>query len=146
GTRPGRCRAHQISVLAWMTAVRGRRSVANPRVEAKINPRFNPSPDDKIPRPDDHRGMTTTDYLINAMFVLVVLRQARERRLTVRGLVAPMLLVLFVAQLYVHSIPSAGNDPVLVGLLATLGLTLGIVSGLTTHVSRGGDRAAVHRG
>ena len=89
--------------------------------------------------------MTTTDYLINAMFVLVVLRQARERRLTVRGLVAPMLLVLFVAQLYVHSIPSAGNDPVLVGLLATLGLTLGIVSGLTTHVRRGDDGAALAR-
>jgi hypothetical protein len=128
-----------------MTAVRGRRSIANPGVEAKVNPRFNLSPDDKMPRPDDHRGMTTTDYLINAMFVLVVLRQARERRLIVRSLVAPMLLVLFVARLYVHSIPSAGNDLVLVGLLATIGLTLGVVSGLATHVRRGDDGVALAR-
>jgi hypothetical protein len=88
--------------------------------------------------------MTTTDYLINALFVLVVLRQTRERRLDVRSFVAPMVLVLFVARIYVHSIPSAGNDLVLVGLLATVGLTLGVVSGFATHVRRG-DGVALAR-
>jgi DNA-binding NarL/FixJ family response regulator len=38
--------------------------------------------------------MTTSDYLINAVFVLVVLRQARERQVSVRGLVAPLAEVL----------------------------------------------------
>ena len=89
--------------------------------------------------------MTTTDYLINAAFVLVVLRQARERQLDVRGLVDPLVLVFFVARLYVHSIPSAGNDLVLVGLLASIGLTLGILCGFATHVRVGGDGFALAR-
>ncbi len=118
---------------------------ANPGVEPEVNPRFNPWGDDTRRRLDDHRGMTTTDYLINAVFVLVVLRQARERRLDLRSLVAPMVLVLFVTRMYVHSIPSAGNDLVLVGVLATVGLTLGIVSGLATHVRHGEEGVALAR-
>ena len=89
--------------------------------------------------------MTTSDYLINAAFVLVVLRQARERRLDVRGLVVPLAVVLFVAHLYVHSIPSSGNDLALVGVLAAVGLTLGLVSGLATHVRLGGDGVPLTR-
>ena len=89
--------------------------------------------------------MTTTDYLINAAFVLVVLRQARERRLDVRGLLVPLAVVLFVAHLYVHSIPSSGNDLLLVGLLAAVGLTLGLVSGFATHVRLGGDGVPLTR-
>jgi hypothetical protein len=119
-------------------------SEINPGVEAEVNPRFNLWADDTTTRPDDHRVMTTTDYLINALFVLVVLRQTRERRLDVRSFVAPMVLALFVARIYVHSIPSAGNDLVLVGLLATAGLTLGVVSGFATHV-RPGDGVALAR-
>jgi hypothetical protein len=88
--------------------------------------------------------MTTTDYLVNAAFVLVVLRQARERQLDVRSLVVPMVLVFFVAQRYVHSIPSAGNDLVLVGLLASLGLALGVLCGFATHV-RVSDGVALAR-
>jgi hypothetical protein len=89
--------------------------------------------------------MTTTDYLINAAFVLVVLRQARERQLDLRGLVVPLVVVFFVARLYVHSIPSAGNDLVLVGLLASAGLALGLLSGFATHVRVGGDGVAIAR-
>jgi hypothetical protein len=89
--------------------------------------------------------MTTTDYLINAAFVLVVLRQARERQLDLRAVVGPLVVVLFVAQKYVHSIPSAGNDLVLVGLLASVGLTLGILCGLATHVRVGADGVALAR-
>ena len=54
--------------------------------------------------------MTTTDYLINGLFVLVVLRQSRERVLDRRSIVVPLVLVFFVAQMYLHSIPTAGND------------------------------------
>jgi len=89
--------------------------------------------------------MTTSDYLINAAFVLVVLRQARERQLDIRGLVVPLAVVLFVAHLYVHSIPSSGNDLALVGVLAAVGLTLGLVSGLATHVRLGGDGVPLTR-
>ena len=89
--------------------------------------------------------MTTTDYLINAVFVFVVLRQARERQLDLRSLVVPVLLVVWVAQMYVHSIPTAGNDLVLVALLASVGLTLGVLCGFATHVRIGSDGVALAR-
>jgi hypothetical protein len=88
--------------------------------------------------------MTTSDYLINALFVFVVLRQARERRLDFRSFVFPMLAVLFVAHLYIHSLPTAGNDLVLVGALAVVGLALGLASGFATQV-RAGDGIALAR-
>jgi hypothetical protein len=85
-------------------------ALSNPWVDRRINRQFNPCSDDEAPRPVDHRGMTTTDYLINAAFVFVVLRQAGERRLDRRSLVVPLAAVYLVAQLYVHSIPTAGNE------------------------------------
>ncbi len=89
--------------------------------------------------------MTITDYLINAMFLLVVARQARERELDRRSVVVPLVLVFFVAQMYLHSIPTAGNDLVLIGLLAAVGLILGIASGFATHVRAGDRRLAAAR-
>ena len=89
--------------------------------------------------------MTFTDYLINAVFVFIVLRQARERRLDLRSLLVPLAVVLFVARNYVHSIPTAGNDLVLVGLLATVGLSFGLLSGFATHVRVDETGAALAR-
>jgi hypothetical protein len=89
--------------------------------------------------------MTTSDYLINALFVLVVLRQARERRLDLRSIVVPLAMVAFVARMYVHSLPTAGNDLVLVGTLVAVGLTLGILCGLATQVRAGDDGSALAR-
>jgi hypothetical protein len=117
----------------------------DPWVELKINPRFKPQADDAIGPGDDDGGMTITDYLINAIFVLVVLRQARERELDRRSVLVPLLLVVFVAQMYLHSIPSAGNDLVLIGLLAVVGLLLGVASGFATHVRAGESGLAVAR-
>lgn len=81
--------------------------------------------------------MTITDYLINAVFVFVVLRQARERVVDLKSLVIPLAVVFFVARNYVHSIPTAGNDLVLVALLASVGLGLGLLSGFATRVRVG---------
>jgi hypothetical protein len=89
--------------------------------------------------------MTTTDYLINSLFLLVVLRQAHERKLDVRTFVLPLVLVFIVARQYIHTIPTAGNDLVLIGLLATVGLTSGILSGLATHVRLTDDGNAAAR-
>jgi len=90
-------------------------------------------------------GMTTTDYLINAAFVFVVLRQARDRQVDRRALIVPLLLVFLVAQRYVHSVPTAGSDLVLIGLLAAVGLTLGVLCGFATHVRAAGDGLALAR-
>jgi hypothetical protein len=89
--------------------------------------------------------MTTTDYLVNAMFIFIVLRQARERQLDVRSFLVPMIAVVWVAQMYVHSIPSTGNDLVLVAALASVGLTLGVLGGFATHVRLGSNGVALAR-
>jgi hypothetical protein len=115
-------------------------------VEGEINLRINPCSDDARRPRVDHRPMTTGDYLINALFVFLVLRQARERELTVRTFVVPLAVVFFVARQYVHTIPTAGNDLDLIGVLAVLGLSLGVASGLATQVRAGGDAALARVG
>jgi hypothetical protein len=90
-------------------------------------------------------AMTTTDYLINAVFVLIVMSQARERELDRRSVIIPLAVLVYVAQMYVHSIPTAGNDLLLVAALGTVGLTLGVASGLVTHVRAGENGLAVAR-
>jgi hypothetical protein len=89
--------------------------------------------------------MTITDYLINAVFVLIVLSQARERELDRRSFIIPLAIIAYVAHIYVHSIPTSGNDLVLIAALGTVGLTLGIASGLATHVRAGENGLAVAR-
>jgi hypothetical protein len=89
--------------------------------------------------------MTITDYLINALFILVVFRQARERELDLRSAIIPLALVAYVAHLYVRSIPTAGNDLVLIVALGTVGLALGVASGLATQVRAGENGLAVAR-
>jgi hypothetical protein len=90
-------------------------------------------------------AMTTTDYLINAMFVLIVIRQARERELDRRSVIIPLAIIAYVAHLYVRTIPTSGNDLVLVAALGSLGLTLGIASGFATHVRAGDNGYALAR-
>jgi hypothetical protein len=89
--------------------------------------------------------MTITDYLINAVFVLIVFRQACERELDLRSVIVPLAVVAYVAHLYVHSIPTAGNDLVLIGALGVVGLALGVASGFATHVRPGENGLAVAR-
>jgi hypothetical protein len=89
--------------------------------------------------------MSTTDYLINALFILIVLRQARERELDRRSAIIPLAIVVYVAHLYVRSIPTAGNDLVLIAALGSIGLGLGIASGFATHVRAGENGLALAR-
>jgi hypothetical protein len=89
--------------------------------------------------------MTTTDYLINAVLVLLVVRQVRERRVDLRSLVLPIVLVSQVVQHYLHSIPTAGNDLLLIIGLASVGLLLGTTSAFFTGVRVGGDGVALAR-
>ena len=78
--------------------------------------------------------MTTTDYILNAVFVFLVLRQTRESKLDRRAVLVPLSIVFFVANSYLHTIPTSGNDLVLIGGLASIGVTLGVLGGLATHV------------
>ena len=49
--------------------------------------------------------MTTTEYLLNAAFVLLVLRQAWERELDRRSVIVPLVLMFFVGSQYLRTLP-----------------------------------------
>lgn len=88
--------------------------------------------------------MSLTDYLLNGLLVALVFLQVRGRRMSVRMLLFPVAIVAGVAVEYLHSIPTAGNDLLLVVVGALAGLVLGGGCGLATRVfRRDTDGAAV---
>ncbi|MEV7142151.1 hypothetical protein [Streptomyces tauricus] len=82
--------------------------------------------------------MTTTDWITDIALVLVVFRQLREGRLDLRSYLVPLGIVAFVASQYLHTVPSAGNDLVLIGALVAAGAALGVAGGVYTRI-RGAD-------
>jgi hypothetical protein len=90
--------------------------------------------------------MTTTDYLVDIALLLVVFRQIREGRIDARFVLIPLGIVAFVAHNYLHSIPTAGNDVVLIAVMVTLGAMLGIAGGFATRVRFDGEHALARAG
>lgn len=80
---------------------------------------------------DDDAHMTSSDYLIDSALVLLVLMQIKERRLTTKTLIRPLVILGIAVANYLHGIPTAGNDLVLVGVLSIVGLVIGVASGQT---------------
>jgi hypothetical protein len=91
------------------------------------------------PRDASMRVMTTTDYLIDSTLVLLVILQIKDRPLTTRALVRPLIIVGIAVANYLHGIPTAGNDLVLVGAFALLGGLIGIASAKTVLMHRDAD-------
>ena len=89
--------------------------------------------------------MTTTDYLISAALILVVVRQIRGKRLAGASLYVPLALVGYAAVNYLHGLPTQGNDLGLVALCLAAGLTLGVLCGLFTLVYPDGGGVAYAR-
>jgi hypothetical protein len=73
--------------------------------------------------------MTFTNYLLDSALVLLVLLQIKERTLTTRSMIRPFVIVAIAVASYLHGIPTAGNDLVLVAVLAALGGLIGAASG-----------------
>ena len=94
---------------------------------------------------DDDAPMTTTDYILDSALVLLVLIQIPERRLTTKALVRPLVIVAIAVANYLHGIPTAGNDLVLIGALALTGLLIGVASGQTVIMRRGEDGEVLAR-
>jgi hypothetical protein len=90
--------------------------------------------------------MTPSEYLLNAAFVFLVLRQARERQLDRRSVIVPLVLMFFVGGQYLHSVPAAGNDLVFIVLLGAVGLALGVLGGFATQVRVEGEVALARVG
>ena len=83
--------------------------------------------------------MNTTDYIVNGILVLLVIRQIRGGRLDLTGLLLPVVLVTATAVYYLRSVPTAGNDLTLELTLAGAGAALGIGCGLATQLTRRQD-------
>jgi hypothetical protein len=89
--------------------------------------------------------MTFTDYLIDSVLVLLVLLQIKERKLTTKAIVRPMVIVAIAVANYLHGIPTAGNDLVLVAVLALTGLLIGAASGQSVIMRRDVDGGVLAR-
>jgi hypothetical protein len=89
--------------------------------------------------------MTTTDYLIDSLLVLLVLLQIKERTLTTRTLVRPLVIVGVAVAEYMHGFPTAGNDVLLIVAVGVVGATIGVASGLAAIMRVREDGAVTAR-
>ena len=78
-------------------------------------------------------------YVINAILVLMVVRQIREHSLDLRALAVPVLAVGAAAVMFLHSVPGGGNDIALELLGVSAGVAMGAIGGLATRLRRGAD-------
>ncbi|MFI7336548.1 hypothetical protein ACIBUY_01240 [Streptomyces sp. NPDC050085] len=78
--------------------------------------------------------MTTTEWITDIALLLVVFRQLREGRLDLRSFLIPLGIVAFVAYSYLDTVPTGGNDLVLIGTLVAVGAALGIAGGVYTRI------------
>jgi hypothetical protein len=89
--------------------------------------------------------MTTTDYLIDSALILLVLLQIKERPLTTKQLLRPVVVLGIAVSSYLHGIPTAGNDLVLAFALILTGTAIGVASGKTVIMRRGEAGEALAR-
>jgi hypothetical protein len=106
---------------------------------------INPDADVRSAAREEHEVMNFTDYLIDSVLVLLVLLQIREKKLTTKTIVRPLILVGVAVANYLHGIPTAGNDLVLTACLACIGIALGAASGATIIMRRLDDGAVTAR-
>jgi hypothetical protein len=78
-------------------------------------------------------------YLINALLVLLVVRQIREHQLDARALAVPVLAVAAAAVMFLHSVPAGGSDLALDLLGVSAGAAMGAIGGLATRLRLGAD-------
>ncbi|WP_171166586.1 hypothetical protein [Streptomyces sp. I05A-00742] len=83
--------------------------------------------------------MNTTDYIVNGILILLVVRQVRGSRLDLINLMLPVVLVSATTVYYLRSVPTEGNDLVLELVLAGAGAVVGVLCGVTTHLRREAD-------
>jgi len=78
-------------------------------------------------------------YLINALLVLLVVRQIREHQLDARALAIPVLAVAAAAVMFLHAVPGGGSDITLDLLCVSAGAAMGAIGGLATRLRLGAD-------
>ncbi len=87
--------------------------------------------------------MTLSDYVLDLALIGIVFLQIRGRRLTVHSLLLPIGITLWVARTYLHSVPTAGDDLVLIVVCTAVGVGLGGAAGFLTRITRDDDGAPI---
>ncbi|MET8980014.1 hypothetical protein ABZX85_30865 [Streptomyces sp. NPDC004539] len=90
--------------------------------------------------------MNTTDWITDIALVLIVFRQLREDRLSLKSYLIPLGIVAFVASQYLTGVPTGGNDLVLIGALTAVGAALGIAGGVFTRIRAVGGHLLIKAG
>jgi len=90
--------------------------------------------------------MTTTEWITDIALILVVFRQLREGRLDLKTFLIPLGIVAFVANAYLDSVPTGGNDLILIGALMGAGAVLGVAGGIYTRVRIAGEHVLIKAG
>ncbi|MFF3515715.1 hypothetical protein [Streptomyces sp. NPDC002573] len=90
--------------------------------------------------------MTTTEWFTDTALILIVFRQLREGRLGPRTYLLPLGIVSFVAYKYLHTVPTGGNDLVLIGALVGVGVVLGVSGGVFTRIRTAGEHVLIKAG
>jgi hypothetical protein len=100
-----------------------------------INPDSHPGADAPA-RARRHAGGMNI-YLINALLILLVVRQIREHQLDLRALAVPVLAVAAAAVMFLHSVPGGGSDLTLDLACISAGAAMGAIGGLATRLRPG---------
>lgn len=90
--------------------------------------------------------MTTTEWMTDIALLLIVFRQLREGPLDLKSFLIPLGIVAFVANSYLDTIPTEGNDLVLIAVLVSVGAALGVAGGIYTRIRTVGEHVLIKAG
>ena len=89
--------------------------------------------------------MSTTDYVIDILLILVIFRQVRPHELTLRSALLPLALLIVAGIVYLRPFTLRGNDLSLIVILAAGGIVLGTLSGAADRIWRDDRRRLMFR-
>ena len=90
--------------------------------------------------------MSTTDYIVDILLIVVIFRQLRPSEVSIRTAVLPIAIMVWAGLHYLHGFRVGGNDVLLMALLTVSGVALGTLSGVTTQVWANGGRVLARVG
>jgi hypothetical protein len=89
--------------------------------------------------------MNISDYIIDSLLVLLVLMQIKERPMSRKPLIRPLIILGVAVVSYLHGVPSQGNDLELLGVFAVTGGLIGLASGITVIMRRNREGVVTFR-
>jgi hypothetical protein len=81
--------------------------------------------------------MTTSDYLLSfGLLAFILYTNLGTKALTRRRFTVPLIAIAVAASVYLHGVPTAGNDLTFILLAAAAGIAFGAVTGLLSRLDR----------